>query len=265
MDRWKAEMGRVREQRRVEERRSEKRRSQKKKMQMREKVGKSRNTVFQPQSFSALFCLSIVSIFVPVFWVNKTNWLHKPSNFIQTSKNFHNFGSIRSFVFADWFHWVVLPPLTLREPGGERGPARFGPFVPFLPQVSAWEKLGMQDSTLDRTNFQCKNINPCARSGPLSSNAVETRRGERFIAHHSRSRCCFHTVQDCTRHDMCTCFFQKQALCKNLCCKTVWPHRSENPTIHYGNGKSPIYTWFCHDDWNVFNPSRQGSAPIVNL
>ena len=40
MDRWKPEMGRVREKRRVEERRSEK------KMQVREKVGKSRNTVF---------------------------------------------------------------------------------------------------------------------------------------------------------------------------------------------------------------------------
>ena len=45
MDRWKAEMGRGREKRRVEESRSEKRKSQKK-MQMREKVGKSRNTVF---------------------------------------------------------------------------------------------------------------------------------------------------------------------------------------------------------------------------
>ena len=49
MDRWKAEMGRVREKRRVEERRSEKRKSQKKEdadARMREKVGKSRNTVF---------------------------------------------------------------------------------------------------------------------------------------------------------------------------------------------------------------------------
>ena len=45
MDRWKAEMGRVREKRRVEERRSEKK-SQKKEAQVREKVGKSRNTVF---------------------------------------------------------------------------------------------------------------------------------------------------------------------------------------------------------------------------
>ena len=46
MDRWKAETGRVREKRRVEERRSEKRKSQKKGAQMREKLGKSRNTVF---------------------------------------------------------------------------------------------------------------------------------------------------------------------------------------------------------------------------
>ena len=46
MDRWNAEMGRVREKRRVEERRSEKRKSQKKEMQAREKVGKSPNTVF---------------------------------------------------------------------------------------------------------------------------------------------------------------------------------------------------------------------------
>ena len=46
MDRWKAEMGRVREKRRVEERRWQKRKSQKKEAQMREKVGKSRNTVF---------------------------------------------------------------------------------------------------------------------------------------------------------------------------------------------------------------------------
>ena len=45
MDRWKPEMGRVREKRRVEERRAEERRSEKK-MQVREKVGKSRNTVF---------------------------------------------------------------------------------------------------------------------------------------------------------------------------------------------------------------------------
>ena len=46
MDRCKAEAGRVREKRRAEERRLEKRKSQKKEAQMREKVGKSRNTVF---------------------------------------------------------------------------------------------------------------------------------------------------------------------------------------------------------------------------
>ena len=46
MDRWKAEMGRVREKRRVEERRSEKRKSQKKEAQDRERVGKSRKTGF---------------------------------------------------------------------------------------------------------------------------------------------------------------------------------------------------------------------------
>ena len=56
MDRWKAEMGRVREKRRVEkrrveerraeERRSERERVRRKKMQVREKIGKSRNTVF---------------------------------------------------------------------------------------------------------------------------------------------------------------------------------------------------------------------------
>ena len=48
MDRWKAETERVREKRKVEERwdKSEKRKSQKKEAQMREKVGKSRNTVF---------------------------------------------------------------------------------------------------------------------------------------------------------------------------------------------------------------------------
>ena len=46
MDRWKAEMGRGREKRRVEESRSEKRKSQRKQTQMREKVGKSRNTAF---------------------------------------------------------------------------------------------------------------------------------------------------------------------------------------------------------------------------
>ena len=43
MDRWKAEMGRVREEKRREEERESLRR---KKIQVREKVGKSRNTVF---------------------------------------------------------------------------------------------------------------------------------------------------------------------------------------------------------------------------
>ena len=48
MDRWKAERGRVREKRRVEERRwlDRRERVRRKKMQMREKVGKSRDTVF---------------------------------------------------------------------------------------------------------------------------------------------------------------------------------------------------------------------------
>ena len=46
MDRWKAEMGRGREKRRVEERRKERGRVRRKKMQVREKVRKSRNTVF---------------------------------------------------------------------------------------------------------------------------------------------------------------------------------------------------------------------------
>ena len=47
MDRWKAEMGRVREEkRRKEERRSKRERVRRKKIQVREKVGKSRNTVF---------------------------------------------------------------------------------------------------------------------------------------------------------------------------------------------------------------------------
>ena len=45
MVRWKAELGRGRE-KRAEERRSKKRKSQRKQMQMREKVGKSRSTVF---------------------------------------------------------------------------------------------------------------------------------------------------------------------------------------------------------------------------
>ena len=52
MDRWQAEMGRVREKRRDEKSRREKIREEKrvrrKKMQMREKVGKSQNTVFFP-------------------------------------------------------------------------------------------------------------------------------------------------------------------------------------------------------------------------
>ena len=47
MDRWKAEMGRVREEkRREEERRSKEERMRRKKIQVREKVGKSRHTVF---------------------------------------------------------------------------------------------------------------------------------------------------------------------------------------------------------------------------
>ena len=53
MDRWTAEMGRVREKRRAEERRAEQKREdqrrelvRRKKMQVREKVGKSRNSVF---------------------------------------------------------------------------------------------------------------------------------------------------------------------------------------------------------------------------
>ena len=46
MDRWKAEIGRVREKRRVEETRSEKRGSQKKEDADGQKVGKSGNTVF---------------------------------------------------------------------------------------------------------------------------------------------------------------------------------------------------------------------------
>ena len=47
MDRWKAEVGRVREEKK-EERRSGKGKSQKTKMRVREKVAKSRNTVFFP-------------------------------------------------------------------------------------------------------------------------------------------------------------------------------------------------------------------------
>ena len=47
MDRWKAEIGRVREEkRREEERRSRRESPRRKKIQVREKVGKSRNTVF---------------------------------------------------------------------------------------------------------------------------------------------------------------------------------------------------------------------------
>ena len=47
MDRWKAEMGRVREEKRREEERSQKREClRRKKIQVREKVGKSRNTLF---------------------------------------------------------------------------------------------------------------------------------------------------------------------------------------------------------------------------
>ena len=46
MDRWKAEMGRGREKRRVERADQRRERVRRKKMQMREKVGKSRNTVF---------------------------------------------------------------------------------------------------------------------------------------------------------------------------------------------------------------------------
>ena len=46
MDRWKAEMERVREKRRVKREDQRRERVRRKKMQMREKVGKSRNTVF---------------------------------------------------------------------------------------------------------------------------------------------------------------------------------------------------------------------------
>jgi len=49
MDRWKAEQGRGREKRKIRrEKIREEQESEKKKMQMREKVGKSRNTVFFP-------------------------------------------------------------------------------------------------------------------------------------------------------------------------------------------------------------------------
>ena len=46
MDRWKAEMGRVREKRRVKREDQRRERVRRKKMQMREKVQKSQNTVF---------------------------------------------------------------------------------------------------------------------------------------------------------------------------------------------------------------------------
>ena len=46
MDRWKAEQGRGREKRNIRRKKSRRERVRRKKMQMREKVGKSRNTVF---------------------------------------------------------------------------------------------------------------------------------------------------------------------------------------------------------------------------
>ena len=46
MDRWKGEQGRVREKRKIRREKSRRERVRRKKMQMREKVGKSRNTVF---------------------------------------------------------------------------------------------------------------------------------------------------------------------------------------------------------------------------
>ena len=46
MDRWKAEQGRSREKRKIRREKSRRERVRRKKMQMREKVGKSRNTVF---------------------------------------------------------------------------------------------------------------------------------------------------------------------------------------------------------------------------
>ena len=46
MDRWKAEQGRGREKRKIRRKKSRRERVRGKKMQMREKVGKSRNTVF---------------------------------------------------------------------------------------------------------------------------------------------------------------------------------------------------------------------------
>ena len=48
MDRWKAEQGRGREKRKTRRKKSRRERVRRKKMQMREKVGKSRNTVFFP-------------------------------------------------------------------------------------------------------------------------------------------------------------------------------------------------------------------------
>ena len=46
MDRWKAEQGRGREKRKIRREKSRREKVRRKKMQMREKVGKSRNTVF---------------------------------------------------------------------------------------------------------------------------------------------------------------------------------------------------------------------------
>ena len=46
MDRWKAKQGRGREKRKIRRKKSRRERVRRKKMQMREKVGKSRNTVF---------------------------------------------------------------------------------------------------------------------------------------------------------------------------------------------------------------------------
>ena len=46
MDRWKAEQGRGREKRKIRRKKSRREKVRRKKMQMREKVGKSRNTVF---------------------------------------------------------------------------------------------------------------------------------------------------------------------------------------------------------------------------
>ena len=46
MDRWKTEQGRGREKRKIRRKKSRRERVRRKKMQMREKVGKSRNTVF---------------------------------------------------------------------------------------------------------------------------------------------------------------------------------------------------------------------------